>query len=156
MEYSLYLCHVIAWVPHVSKVTNEEIHFVTIGVSCWNNDNLLLLLNNIRWLNIKMRLTTFSQRLFFWFDHKLQPTLKAICNFNPWALWKWSKKILNPWKKGKKNKREIFQIHLNIFFSRIFSIKKNESTVLFHFFFLKISLPSIHVHSNLLWKSIKS
>lgn len=134
MEYSLYLCHVIAWVPHVSKVTNEEIHFVTIGVSCWNNDNLLLLLNNIRWLNIKMRLTTFSQRLFFWFDHKLQPTLKAICNFNPWALWKWSKKILNPWKKGKKNKREIFQIHLNNFFSRIFSIKKTESTVLFHFF----------------------
>lgn len=142
MEYSLYLCHVIAWVPHVSKVTNEEIHFVTIGVSCWNNDNLLLLLNNIRWLNIKMRLTTFSQRLFFWFDHKLQPTLKAICNFNPWALWKWSKKILNPWKKGKKNKREIFQIHLNIFFSRIFSIEKNESTVLFHFFSLKILYPA--------------
>lgn len=135
MEYSLYLCHVIAWVPHVSKVTNEEIHFVTIGVSCWNNDNLLLLLNNIRWLNIKMRLTTFSQRLFFWFDHKLQPTLKAICNFNPWALWKWSKKILNPWKKGKKNKREIFQIHLNNFFSRIFSIKKPRINSPFPFFF---------------------
>lgn len=94
-----------------------------------------MLLNNIRWLNIKMRLTTFSQRLFFWFDHKLQPTLKAICNFNPWALWKWSKKILNPWKKGKQNKREIFQIHLNIFFSRIFSIKKNTNQQSFSIFF---------------------
>lgn len=53
-------------------------------------------------------------------------------------------------EREKKQKRNISNTSEHFFLTNIFHKKKNESTVLFHFFSLKISLPSIHVHSNLL------